>query len=195
MFEGSEYTKICTLTETTFGFETWAIHLHSCVSERLRGSIFYNLHSFGLASQKTWRISGWNLMRIRLKVLNKKFWAQSFAIHPNARRCIVCSQVSTFKESIPKRSILDQRVTVFSRQTAGDPGSKGNCHCSIWAGKAWGRLHTSVGSGKLAMFITFCPPWQSVSFTSQVKSWGTRKGWACWHRLERHGRCVGLSSQ
>jgi len=48
MFDRSEYTEICALTETTFWFETCAIDLHSGVSERLRGYKIYNQHSFGL---------------------------------------------------------------------------------------------------------------------------------------------------
>jgi len=36
MFDGSEYTEICALTETTVGFETCAIYLCSGVFERLR---------------------------------------------------------------------------------------------------------------------------------------------------------------
>jgi len=42
MFEGSEYTEIYAMTETTFWFETSAIHLQSGISERLWGQIFYD---------------------------------------------------------------------------------------------------------------------------------------------------------
>jgi len=54
MLDGREDTEICTLTETTLRFKTWAIHLHGSVFERLRGSKFNNQNSI---QTETWSAS------------------------------------------------------------------------------------------------------------------------------------------
>jgi len=48
MLDGSKYTEICALTETTIGFETCVIYLHGGFSERPRGLKIYNQDNFGL---------------------------------------------------------------------------------------------------------------------------------------------------
>jgi len=135
------------------------------------------------ASQKTWRISKWKFIWGRLKVLNQKFWAQCYTIHPDTWCFIVCSKVTLNLQRINPRKIhfWPKGVLEANSQWPWTQMELLLFDMSRWrqaAYKCW-QLNVVIGHHVLPIGRLFCRWSQELH--------QARNGQVCWRRLEQRG--------